>query len=225
MESAYRHVMGHLRDLGLGTLSAALAQCMRCALDRAPWPELAVLQAAEAAELLLKARIAEEHPLLLFRTMPPMPRRGVPVRDLQSFFEEGETHGYSDLPEHLWATTGIELPGVDRYRAFGRLARSIKHRPPTSGFDAIQEVLRFVFEVLDPFLEAGWGFVAMDFFEDSDRTPDLLGLLLQRRVAFLMSPHTVRLWHSSGVELSMLPEDYRRVMRQRLAAASGPARV
>jgi hypothetical protein len=39
-------------------------------MENPRWPELSVLQATHTAELLIKAHIAEEHPLLIFEQLP-----------------------------------------------------------------------------------------------------------------------------------------------------------
>lgn len=58
-----------MRDLGLGALAHANRQAPYYG-DNPSWPDLAVLQAAHAAALLIKARIAQEHPLLIFEHLP-----------------------------------------------------------------------------------------------------------------------------------------------------------
>jgi hypothetical protein len=69
MNPALRKVHENIRGLGLGALAHANWHANYAHENR--WtPELAVLQAAHAAELLIKARIAEEHPLLVFEKLP-----------------------------------------------------------------------------------------------------------------------------------------------------------
>jgi hypothetical protein len=60
----------HIRDLGLGALSHANRHAAYAAVKNPKWPELSVLQASHAAELLIKARIEQEHPLLIFEQLP-----------------------------------------------------------------------------------------------------------------------------------------------------------
>lgn len=79
METVGRHILvnpalkgiwEHIRDLGLGALAHAHRHAAYAAMENPRWPELSVLQAAHAAELLIKARIAQEHPLLIFEQLP-----------------------------------------------------------------------------------------------------------------------------------------------------------
>src|SRR5690242_8785771 len=60
----------HIRDLGLGALAHANRHAAYAAMENPRWPDLSVLQAAHSAELLIKARIAQEHPLLIFEQLP-----------------------------------------------------------------------------------------------------------------------------------------------------------
>lgn len=59
------NVHEHMRGLGLGALAHANWHANRKSLENKYWSELSVLQASHAGELLIKARIAQEHPLLI----------------------------------------------------------------------------------------------------------------------------------------------------------------
>ena len=69
-----------------------------------------LVHVAHAAEILLKARIAQEHPLLIFSKIPkPNPEKmNLTFIDL---LENGHTLSYEKLPDRLWATTGIKIEG------------------------------------------------------------------------------------------------------------------
>ncbi len=61
---------------------------------------LCVVHAAHAAEILLKARIAQEHPLLIFSKLP----KSLPTKDaltLIDLLENGRTLSYDELPDQL----------------------------------------------------------------------------------------------------------------------------
>ena len=59
MDQALREISGHMRELGLGALSHATWHVHIHSMENPWWPQLSVLQAAHAAEILIKARIAE----------------------------------------------------------------------------------------------------------------------------------------------------------------------
>jgi hypothetical protein len=79
---------------------------------------MAVAIAAHGAEIVTKARIAQEHPLLLFNQLPKSTNAPGQLT-VTELFEHGRTIQYSELPETLWATTGIRMARVDQYQRFG----------------------------------------------------------------------------------------------------------
>ena len=166
MNPALKGVWEHMRDLGLGALAHANRHAAYAAMENPRWPELSVLQAAHAAELLIKARIAQEHPLLIFEHLPRSSQASAARLDLEDLFKQGRTFQWSDLPERLWAATGLLLPGKERFDAFGKLRNGIQHFAPVPDGDAGEETLRFVFEVIDPFIHDCWGLFAVDYDED-----------------------------------------------------------
>lgn len=101
MNPALNGIWEHMRDLGLGALAHANRHAAYAAMENPRWPELSVLQAAHAAELLIKARIAQEHPLLIFESLPRSTQAAGAHLDLEDLFKQGRTFQWSDLPERL----------------------------------------------------------------------------------------------------------------------------
>src|SRR5258708_6221421 len=161
LDEVHEHMLG----LALGALAHANWHANYYSMENQYWSELSVLQAAHAAEILIKARIAQEHPLLIFEQLPKAPTEDEPL-SLKRIVESGRTYQYADLPDRLWATTGIKLPELERYRAFGRLRNSIQHFTVPENVDVSEETIRFIFEVIDPFIHDCWGLYAVDFNED-----------------------------------------------------------
>src|SRR5436190_9366019 len=126
MNPALRGIWEHMRELGLGALAHANRHAAYAG-DNPSWPELAVLQAAHSAELLIKARIAQEHPLLIFEQLPRSTQASGPRLDLQDLFKQGRTFQWSDLPDRLWADAGISIPNRDTFESFGKLRNGIQH--------------------------------------------------------------------------------------------------
>ena len=141
--------------------------------------ELAVLMATHAAEILLKSRIAEEHPLLIFSRIPTSKNRD--LLDVEALFETGRTIQYFDIPERLWATTGYKLKNQNLYLDFGDLRNNVQHfMRSRSKLYLKQKTLEFVFNVVDPFLYDFWGGYAITCIEHpeySDEHEDLIRTL------------------------------------------------
>lgn len=182
-----KRVPKHMLRLGLGALTHANWHANYWSPDNECWQELSVLQAAHACEILIKARIAQEHPLLIFEQLPR--QKGSDERlSLQHLVENGRTFQFIDLPDRLWAATSIVLPGLECYREFGRLRNCIQHFTTPDGLDPGEEAVRFIYEVIDPFIHKCWGLYAIDYNEDHEPYVYLAEGLIRRRIAFLVSP-------------------------------------
>ena len=138
--------------------------------------ELAVLMAAHAAEILLKSRIAEEHPLLIFSKIPTSNKRD--LLDIEALFETGRTIQYFDVPERLWAATGYKLKNQNLYFNFGNLRNNVQHFIRSkSKLYLKRATLEFVFNVVDPFLQDFWSGYAITCFEHPEYSDEYRNLI------------------------------------------------
>lgn len=191
------HVNPQLRDVYKNMLRHGLN-----ALALANWHEhymhlnetsnMAVLSAAHAAEILIKARIAQEHPLLIFEHIPKVTQSKSKLLEFEDLFTNGRTLDYADLPARLWAATGITVPALERYKTFGKVRNAIQHFAPPGRLDT--EVSAFIYEVIDPFIHSCWGLYAIDYNEDSERHAYLIKTLIQRGISFRISPDASESW-------------------------------
>jgi hypothetical protein len=219
MNPALKNIWKHIRDMGLGALSHANRHAAYAAMENPRWPELSVLQASHAAELLIKARIAQEHPLLIFDQLPKSTQATGSHLDLEDLFRQGRTIQWSDLPERLWATTGISIPNKKKFEDFGKFRNGIQHFGPVSGKDSGEETLRFVFEVVDPFINNCWGLFAVDFDEDYDPYIYFVHALVSREIPFLVSPEAAKQFKDWDVDWSLTSKAYNQKMRARVKKA------
>ncbi|HEX3860612.1 MAG TPA: hypothetical protein VHY35_02870 [Stellaceae bacterium] len=218
MSSGLKGVHEHMIGLGLGALAHANWHANYHSPDNVYWSELSVLQAAHACEILIKARIAQEHPLLIFEQLPKAAANGEPL-SLHRLIEGGRTYQFADLPDRLWATTGLALPAVDRYRAFGRLRNSIQHFSVPPEIDTSTEAVRFIYEVIDPFIHQCWGFYAIDYNEDTEPYVYLIEGLIRRGIRFLVSFGAAEILDEIDIEWPDKDSSYRSDMEARFALA------
>jgi len=218
---ALKDVWKHMRDLGLGALAHANRHAAYYNMDNIKWPELSVTQAAHSAELLIKARIAQEHPLLIFEQLPKLTKSAKGNHlDLENLFKQGRTVQWSDLPDRLWAVTGLTIPNRQTYDDFGRLRNGIQHFGPPPTLDAGKETLRFVFEVIDPFINECWQLFAVDFDEDDEPYTYFLPVLIGREIKFFVSPDAAKAFDVSEVEdWENISKTYLKEMHKRVQAA------
>lgn len=149
-----REVAEHMRQFGTHTLGRAVYDTTFSEMHRPYAHPMAVIQAGHAAEIIIKARIAQEHPFLIFDTLPKSTKTS-DLLTISELFQYGKTIQYSDLPERLWATTGYRMKKVDAFAEFGKLRNTIMHFA-VPDIDTSQEVLKYAFEVVDPMLQDFW---------------------------------------------------------------------
>ena len=156
MNPETKQVSQHMKEFGLHILGRAIYDATFSEMMRPFAHMLSVVHAAHGAEILIKARIAEEHPLLIFKSYPKS-NTTKDVLSIKELFKYGRTLMYSELPEVLWATTGYRIKELDRYLKFGELRNIIVHFSADPDCEASTETLKFALEVLDHIVQDFWG--------------------------------------------------------------------
>ena len=186
-------VWEYILDLGLGALTHANRHAAYASMENHRWAELSVTQAAHAAELLIKARIAQEHPLLIFEQFPRSTNVEGGNLSIKDLFEQGKTIQWTDLPERLWATTGILIPNKEKYIEFGKLRNGIQHFAPVpEATDISGQTLHFIFDVIDPFIHECWKLFAIDYDEDYEQYIYFVSALFSREILFHVSKEAAK---------------------------------
>ncbi|MEG4852051.1 hypothetical protein QUB10_14180 [Microcoleus sp. B5-D4] len=156
MNPETKQVSQHMKEFGLHILGRAIYDATFSEMTRPFAHMLSVVHAAHGAEILIKARIAEEHPLLIFKSYPKS-NTTKDVLSIKELFKYGRTLIYSELPEVLWAATGYRIKELDRYQKFGALRNIIVHCSAAPDCEASTETLKFALEVLDYIVQDFWG--------------------------------------------------------------------
>jgi hypothetical protein len=103
MDPELRQISAHMKDIGLGVLSQAQKNAFFMDyITRLNEGVFSVIQAAHAAELLIKAAIAEQHPLLIFSQLPKSINIDNDLLNFPALFDSGRTLDYNELPEKLF---------------------------------------------------------------------------------------------------------------------------
>jgi hypothetical protein len=219
MNPELKGVWEHILEQATGALAHANRHSCYSDPDKPWWKQQAVLQAAHAAELMIKARIAQEHPLLIFETLP-RPLSGQPaLMDIKDLFERGKTYQWNELPARLWATTGLRLSNEERFQSFGRLRNMIQHFNVPAHRDIGGETIDFVFGVLDPFMNECWSLCAIDYDEDDSPYEYLTAAVVGRELLFNVSARAARAAGSWYVNWDSMTPKYRKEMVRRVDAA------
>lgn len=191
MNPKLKDVPDYMYHLGLGALKHANWHSHYSSYENPYWPELSVLQASHAAEILIKARIADEHPLLIFDQIPKSTQVKGEYLDFEHLINKAKTIQYGELPELLWATTGIKIKNINAFKKFAALRNNIQHFAAPKEIDCSLETMKFIYEVIDPFINECWGLFAINYNEDNEPYLYLFSSLVKNEIKFLVSPDSV----------------------------------
>ncbi len=219
MNSEIKNIPKNILSLALGALATANYHAIYLDMANGTWAEQSVLQAAHAAELLIKAKISEKNPLLIFSDLPQDLMKNSKNVNIQNLVENARTYKYQDLPSLLWTITGTKLSNVETYKAFGRIRNAIQHFHPPEAMDFRKETLKFVFEVIDPLLKECWGLHAIDYNEDYETHQYFLEALINQGIEFNVSKDAAEEYSKFSFAWPEGNDNYKKIMTTRLEEA------
>jgi hypothetical protein len=149
------------------------------------WDFISVTNTAHAGELFLKAVIAKEHPLLIFKDLFNLDDNRADTLDLVSLIKRGKTHDFEKLPQVLWVATGQRLPNPECFERLRRVRNSIQHfcAPENEDFRALS--LEFIYTIIDPLIRGNFGLCAIEYHEDHNIGYDyVVGCLVRHQLKF-----------------------------------------
>ncbi|MDY6900849.1 MAG: hypothetical protein SWZ49_22625 [Cyanobacteriota bacterium] len=117
---------------------------------------ICVLQSAQAAELLIKAKIAE-------------------INENEIYIENYENHRnrktieYSKLPDKLLKISNkkYKIPNKKLFDRFGKLRNEIQHLQIPDDRNLKLETMKFIFTIIDPLINDFWGINVLDYIADN----------------------------------------------------------
>ncbi|MCI3135287.1 hypothetical protein [Phenylobacterium aquaticum] len=216
-----------LRDIPdriLGLATAALTQANMHAVFMDPgsehWPQMSILNTAHAGELFLKAMIASEHPLLIFKDLVSLDDNRTDELGLETLLSRGRTHDFEKLPQVLWATTGLRIPNPECFERLRRARNAIQHfcAPDIRDLSALS--LEFIYTIIDPLIAECFGLFAIEYHEDHSVGYDyVVKALLVRELRFSI-PDNFRLTEIRiAEEIEDASPEYQTWVRSALADA------
>ena len=156
-----------MRDFGLYTVAKGVVNCTFSENGNPYAHAMGLVQVANGFEVLIKSKIVEEHPLLIFSKIPKNAHISDGDMKVSDLLEHGQTIMYSDLPDRLWATTGYKLKNLELFKRFGKLRNQIIHFsiPEEANSDI---VLKYTFEVVENAINDWWDTTILEYAMDYD---------------------------------------------------------
>jgi hypothetical protein len=185
MHKALEDIPDRILTNALGALTHANTLAVYRDPGKEHHDDLCVLSAALAGELTLKAIIAEEHPLLLFKDLFHLDQPGNDEFDIEHTIRSGKTYGLEHLPQLLWVARNDRLPDKASFDAVRSARNSVQHFCTPSGVDLREVSLRFIYNNIDPLIKKYFDFNAIEFHEDHAVSYDyVVSSLIGHELAF-----------------------------------------
>lgn len=166
MNRALEEIPGRILRMAVGALTQANTHAIYFDPGNEHWQHICVINTAHAGELFLKAIIADEHPLLIFKDIFALDDKREGLLDVETLIKRGRTHDFERLPQVLWAATDRRMPNPSCFERL-RLARNaIQHfcAPDQQDFRALS--LEFIYTIIDPLIAEAFGMCAIEYHED-----------------------------------------------------------
>lgn len=181
-----RKVAEHMKDFGFSLLGRSLQDATFAEMEKPYAHAMAVVSCAQAAEIIIKARIAEQHPLLIFTKLPsPDPSA---LLDVGALMVGGRTLTYEELPDALWAATGYRIANRKQFDEFGKLRNTITHFA-VPNTDLAGAVLYFAFGVIEPMIYDFWKADILECYEwFGEEEEYIIEQLTQHNIPFTRKP-------------------------------------
>ena len=113
MHKVLEEIPYRILDMALAALSQANTHAVFSDPGFEYRENMSVLNAALTGELVIKAVIAKQHPLLIFRDLFEIERADDSELSLENLISRGRTYNFEQLPKLLWVTTGDRIPDLN----------------------------------------------------------------------------------------------------------------
>lgn len=190
MDSKLKDIHEHIKEYGFVVLGRSIYSATFSEQLNPYSNRLCVIDATHGIELIIKARIAQEHPLLIFKDIPTNQEK-YKLLDFEQLYDQGKTYSYSELPNILWATTGYKIKNIKKYKDFGKLRNGLMHFAVLKD-NLAHETLLFVFEFVDYIIQDFWGENLIKYAEEFDPAIITDGYLMDRIQGLRIHPNTKR---------------------------------
>jgi len=190
MHAGLKDIPARILDVAIGALTQANQHAVYYDPGMDHWTDMSVLNAAMAGELFLKAIVAKEHPLLIFRDLFQLDDPINSDLKIEHIIERGKTYNFEHLPKLLWVSTGERLPDVDNFDKLRKARNAIQHFcSPSETIDLRRLALEFLYNNIDPLINRHFDLCAIEYHEDTSVGYDYVVDCLIRHELFFSIPN------------------------------------
>jgi hypothetical protein len=199
---------------------AALAQANTLSLFSDPFSahleSLCLINAAHAGELFLKAVIAKQHPLLIFKDLFALDDGEAGVLDMSILLSKGRTYEFDALPKVLWATTGTRIRNMDCYSKVKKARNALLHFCVPENGNLQKLSIEFIYTIVDPIIFKHFKVYAIEYHDDHIGYDYLVGGLLRSQMKFSIPPDFSVSEIDLGREIEKASDEYKSWFRGEL---------
>jgi hypothetical protein len=168
MHEDLKNIPERILEVAIGALTQANQHAVYYDPGMDHWTDISILNAATAGELFLKAIVAREHPLLIFRDLFQLDDPLNEDLKIGHIIQRGRTYNFEHLPKLLWVSTGERLPDVDNFDKLRKARNAIQHFcSPADAGDLRRLALEFLYKNIDPLINRYFGLFAIEYHEDT----------------------------------------------------------
>lgn len=162
-----QRMANQMKDFGLSMVAKGIVNATFSEHGNPYSHAMGLVHVANGFEILIKAKIVEEHPLLVFNKIPKETHITDGNIKFEDLLEHGQTIMYSELPERLWATTGYKIDPLNLYNEFGKIRNQIIHFAiPQIALDDL--TLEFTFKIIEKAINEWWNITILDYTQEYD---------------------------------------------------------
>lgn len=187
MHDSLKQIPSLILEVACGALTQANTHAAFFDPGMEHWGYMSVLNAALAGELFIKAIIASEHPLLIFRDFFQLYNEQSDEMDLKEIIQSGRTYSFEHLPKLLWVAAGERLPDINNFQKIRHLRNAIQHFciPENINMVEMKKISTdFIYNNIDPLIEKHFALYAIEYCEDHVGYDYLVEYLISSQVLF-----------------------------------------
>jgi len=158
-----------MRNFGLSIIAKGILNVIK--EDNLPYEHaLGAINVAHGFEILIKARIVEQHPLLIFdKSLNNEKIKKGKDLEFQDLLDNGRTIDYSKLPYQLWAVTGYVLKDEKLFKDFGLIRNQIIHFHAPLSLSLPELTFKYSFTLIEKAINEWWNKSIFEYIKVFDR--------------------------------------------------------